>query len=1797
VKSVARHVSGVRVQGVYVILVLLGVVGVMHGKSPASERPNVLFLAVDDLRPELGCYGVGQVKSPQIDALASRGVTFTRAYCQQAVCNPSRASLMTGLRPDSIRVWDLVTDFRTTIPHAVTLPQHFRKHGYRAVSYGKVYHNTFPDNASWDEPHRWPRKAGLWSAGARRQHAAFRRKMRAAGESEAAIRRVRPRAVESVDIADGDHVDGAIADQAIAALRELAKGEQPFFLAAGFIRPHLPFVAPRKYFRLYDRESIRLAGNQFLPRGMPAVAFGGGSLGGFYELRDYMDYRDAASPFDRPLSEQRQRELKHGYYACVSFIDAQVGRLMAELGRLGLAENTVVVLWGDHGWKLGEHGGWCKQTNYEIDTRSPLIIRAPGARAKGKQCRSLVEFVDIYPTLCDLAGLPVPGFLEGKSLARLLSDVSAKVKDEAISQFPRRHKKRRYMGYTMRTDRYRFVEWRDRKTGEPLATELYDHAKDPQENTNISDRREMQGTVRSLRKRLHQLVPPAPQEVAPPAAGRPVLKIVNERAHPVVVYWISPEGQRLSRGLLAPGRTHLSHTTVGHKFVVANTDGSGAREIVVRRDGQVETIANVSPPPAGRGPKPNIVVFMADDWSWPHAGILGDPVAKTPHFDRIAREGVLFENAYVSCPSCTPSRLSVLTGQHHWRLEEGASLGGSLREQFGVYTELLQAAGYRIGRFGKGVWPSKHLFRRRDSFGKAFRSFDEFLKQRAPGVPFCYWHGGQDPHRPYECGVGARSGTNLKDVRVPACLPDHQIVRSDLADYYWEVGRFDREIGQVMATLKAMGELENTIIVVSGDNGMPFPRCKGTLYDMGTRVPLAVRWGAKVKGNRRVSDFVSLCDLAPTFLEAAGLAPPDAMTGRSLLALLASGRAGQIEATRRFVLTGLEQHVFANPSRAIRTSEFLYIRNFDPQTWRTGAPEGKPARYDFAKDPWPRGAAAFSYNCDPSPTKQFLRLRRGEPAVKRLADLAFGPRPDEELYDLRKDPDQLHNVAADPRYAAQAQRLRNRLLAELRDADDPRIGKQADLKWRVLPPPARLKAPSFYKKHLDADGYPILASGSVNDYALKEAAFLITKMLAHRPDVRKAMVDSGSRFLILGHDEYTTTLPEFAHFRPKDYWDARARGTGGSRTDPYCTCGEENLLGYEGDPYAKENILIHEFAHSIHLRGMVRVDPTFDKRLEAAYDRAVAKGLWKGKYAGTNHHEYFAEGVQSWFNNNREDDSDHNHVNTRGELLEYDPGLAAICREVFGKTVLEYTKPVTRLHGHLAGYDPRKAPKFVWPKRLDGVRERIRRHARQRSEAVKGARPNVLFIAVDDLNDWVGCLGGHPQAQTPNIDRLAKSGVLFTNAYCPAASCNPSRTAIMTGITPARSGLYTNMQKMRHVLPNAEIIPRYFSCYGYHAAGSGKILHYFIDAHSWHDYFPDKHRENPLPRTLYPEKRPVSLPYEKWMYREADWAALDATDREYGGDWLVSNWVAKQLRRKQDKPFFLACGIYRPHEPWFVPRKYYDMVPGESDIRLPPGLRADDLDDLPPVARKIGPNRYLAHIRKHGQWKAGVRGYLAAIAFADAMVGRVIEALEAGPNRDNTIVVLWSDHGWHLGEKQHWQKFTGWRVCDRVPLIIRAPEGTPGLRGGTPAGARCSRPVSLVSLFDTLTDLCGLPIKPQASPHSLVPLLERPDAAWPHPAITHFGRPGRYAISTEQWRYIHYEDGGEELYDIQADPHEWHNLAGRPKHAARLAEMRRMAPSDPLPMAPATKRPPARAKATSKQTPHPRAQNARTRGV
>lgn len=440
-----------------------------YSADTTPKNPNILFIAVDDLRPELGCYGRDQIKSPNIDALAKSGIVFERAYVQQAVCSPSRTSLLTGLRPDTTKVWDLVTSFRVAQPDTITLGQAFKSAGYFVQGIGKIYHGKLNDEASWSVPWGTP-KAETYAL----PENTFTGVSNAveSGKSKGA-------AYECVDVPDNTYTDGKVADLAVATLAELSNRDQPFFLAVGFVKPHLPFVAPKKYWDLYDEAKIALPENPFYPKDAPDYAIPKTNN----EIYKYQGIPPKGTAFPPDLV----RKLRHGYYACVSYTDAQIGKVLNELDRLGLRENTIVILWGDHGWKLGEHDAWCKHSNTEDDTNAPLILSVPGMKNPGSRTRALVEFVDIYPTLADLAGIPAPPYLEGTSAKPLLDDPDRPWKSAAFSQYPRRQNGD-LMGYSMRTDRYRFTMWVAKGDYSRVdAIELYDHQTDPQENRNISN--------------------------------------------------------------------------------------------------------------------------------------------------------------------------------------------------------------------------------------------------------------------------------------------------------------------------------------------------------------------------------------------------------------------------------------------------------------------------------------------------------------------------------------------------------------------------------------------------------------------------------------------------------------------------------------------------------------------------------------------------------------------------------------------------------------------------------------------------------------------------------------------------------------------------------------------------------------------------------------------------------------------------------------------------------------------------------------------------------------------------------------------------------------------------------------------------------------------------------------------------------------------------------------------------------------------------------------------------------------
>lgn len=433
--------------------------------APLPRRPNVLFIAVDDLRPSLGSYGDALARTPNLDSLAESGTIFTRAYCQQALCSPSRSSLLTGMRPDSTGVTDLTTHFRKNLPDAVTLPQLFKNNGYRVVGRGKIFHGDLDDPASWDST---PKEGASFHSSVYAERSASPVELsKDWQENEAA----KGPAFEIAEVSDDAYPDGQLASEAVSLLRDLKSGGKPFFLAVGFSKPHLPFAAPKKYWDLFDPEKLWPPPMRALPEGVTdLVSPKAGELRNNYS---------GMPPKGETLPLELEKTLRHGYYAATAYVDAQIGRVLDTLKSEGLDESTIVVLWGDHGYLVGDFGTWCKHSNFEVAVRSPLVIRAPGFPA-GQRVGATVEFVDIYPTLADLCKLAPPEGLEGTSLIPFLRDPQRPADKPAFSQYPRGNAQKPIMGRSVRTERWRFTEWARTDTGEVLLREFYDFANDPE---------------------------------------------------------------------------------------------------------------------------------------------------------------------------------------------------------------------------------------------------------------------------------------------------------------------------------------------------------------------------------------------------------------------------------------------------------------------------------------------------------------------------------------------------------------------------------------------------------------------------------------------------------------------------------------------------------------------------------------------------------------------------------------------------------------------------------------------------------------------------------------------------------------------------------------------------------------------------------------------------------------------------------------------------------------------------------------------------------------------------------------------------------------------------------------------------------------------------------------------------------------------------------------------------------------------------------------------------------------------
>ena len=484
--------------GVITASALTGASGRPFSDSPLKNKPNVLFIIVDDLRPELGCYGQNHIQTPHIDALAAGGFLFDRAYCQLPVCNPSRSSILTGLRPDTLRIYDQQHHFRKRMPFVKTLPQYFKRKGYRTVRIGKIFHDIFPDPPSWSRSEPDIESGSTYQSPETLQRV---KDLRMIGQMQGKSQKwqmamLRGPVDEIWDGPKNSYYDSLITQQALAQLEEL-KEKGPFFLALGYYKPHLPYAAPRRFWDLYDRKTLPLPAYRRPPENAPFF-----SLNEHYELSCYEEFKSVRPPVVGGLTEDEIRRLKHGYYACVSFVDEQIGIVLKQLENLGLRDNTIVIIVGDHGTKLGEYGAWGKRTPYEVDGRVSLVLSAPGFR-QGQRISSLVELVDIYPTLCELAGLKIPANLEGDSFRPLLEDSTRSWKTAAFT-FSMMGATQRNIGRSMRTETHRLIHWSDLLTREHKGYELYDHRTDPGETKNIANEEGSKEILVDLSARLHK---------------------------------------------------------------------------------------------------------------------------------------------------------------------------------------------------------------------------------------------------------------------------------------------------------------------------------------------------------------------------------------------------------------------------------------------------------------------------------------------------------------------------------------------------------------------------------------------------------------------------------------------------------------------------------------------------------------------------------------------------------------------------------------------------------------------------------------------------------------------------------------------------------------------------------------------------------------------------------------------------------------------------------------------------------------------------------------------------------------------------------------------------------------------------------------------------------------------------------------------------------------------------------------------------------------------------------------------
>lgn len=990
-------------------------------EATSATPNNILFIAVDDLKPLLSNYGHQQMHTPNFDRLAAMGVTFTNANVQYAVCGPSRASIMTGCYPDRTRVWDLHTDFRKSSDGLVSMPEYLTTQGYETVGIGKIYHkgSSAPghDGKSWSLGHTLPDdyNAATGAPIINYQSAANRARfgeIMAEAEKQGidkvgkqrayALKNHKP-STESVPVPDDAYQDGVYTNAAIARLKSLKKSKKPWMLALGWQRPHLPFVAPQKYWDLYERDNIDLSEIQGLAEGTPQIAYHT-----FGEIRSYTDFPGDAE-LGSPISEAKQRELIHGYMACVSYIDAQLGRVLDELEASGLAATTNIVLWGDHGFHLGDHTLWCKHSNFEQATRIPFMFAGPGV-AKGKQVATPVNLVDAFPTLFELAGVRPSAQAEGKSLVPLLdNDPNTTVAEEfAISQYARGGKKHPTMGYSLRTERYRYTEWHKGYTSDQpysndniVDVELYDYEKDPLETRNRVKDKDYMKVVPGLKAQLQQFLEKQRKNLA----KSPGVGALDGK--PAMVPGVpGSDGNR--EEVLNPGKPRRSNMT-------GSTSAAG---------------------------KPNVLLIQADDLGYYDLSLTGSRIYQTPNIDRLAKSGVSFEQAYSNYPRCTPSRYALMTGTYPVNEDHGHLIGIPQERNF---AHLLEEVGYYS--FFVGKWHLGHdnnsptAFGFHDSYaaghaggvGQRFYPFNvkkngkrhkeqvpdvekdgksgdyisdlltnktlELLKSAEKDKPFFAALAYYAVHTPLEAKPEDRA-RNAKEIAAydygdgPEYIREgagRRKMRQDDPDYAGMVENVDENVGRLLDYLESNGLLENTIVIFTSDHGglsndgnknqrhlatsnLPLRAGKGWLYEGGIRVPLIVSWPGQLRPHVDNSSIVLGMDIYPTILDLVADKPVPAIDGKSAEKVLLE-QENWADRTVFWHSAKARPHSTGDADMSVvRSGNYKLVRYND---------DGKTELYDLMKDP---GEERDLSTAEPAKTREMSALLKAWKAEYLVAE-------------------------------------------------------------------------------------------------------------------------------------------------------------------------------------------------------------------------------------------------------------------------------------------------------------------------------------------------------------------------------------------------------------------------------------------------------------------------------------------------------------------------------------------------------------------------------------------------------------------------------------------------------------------------------------------------------------------------------------------------------------------------------------------------------------------------------------------